>query len=226
MPETVAIFDKIARNYDLLNTVLSLGIDRVWRKSLVEGIGDCRRVLDLATGTAEVVIKTAKTLPNAEITGLDPSERMLEIARSKIKQLRLGSRVSLIEGKAEHLPFDDNTFDGATMAFGIRNTVDPSAALKEIARVLKKGGRLGVLEFAVPLNNLYRPLYMFYLMHIVPIIGSLWGRKSEYSYLGESISEFPHREDFLELMKEAGFELYGYRELAIGTVINYIGQKR
>jgi demethylmenaquinone methyltransferase/2-methoxy-6-polyprenyl-1,4-benzoquinol methylase len=225
MPETKPLFNSVAKNYDTLNTLFSIGIDRLWRRRLVREIGSANLVLDIATGTAEVAIEASNRLNKAWVIGIDPSEKMLRLGRRKIESLRTSGKVTLIQGVAENLPFKDDTFDGVTIAFGIRNTIDPLKSLREMKRVLRPGGKVGVLEFAVPKNRFFGPVYMFYLRNVLPLVGSLFGTKREYEYLGDSISEFPQRESFVRLMEETGFNVEKTIELTVGTVIIYIGTK-
>jgi len=225
MPETKSLFNSVAKNYDILNTLFSMGIDRLWRRRLIQEIGSANSVLDIATGTAEVAIEALNSLNKAYVIGIDPSGEMLGLGRKKIESLRMNEKITLVQGAAESLPFKDDTFDGVTIAFGIRNTVDPLKSLKEMKRVLRPGGKAGILEFAVPQNRVFSPVYMFYLRNVLPFVGSLFGTKKEYKYLGDSISGFPQRESFVRLMEEAGFNVKKPIELTVGTVIIYIGVK-
>ncbi|HEX3037346.1 MAG TPA: bifunctional demethylmenaquinone methyltransferase/2-methoxy-6-polyprenyl-1,4-benzoquinol methylase UbiE [Thermodesulfobacteriota bacterium] len=225
MPETKSLFNRVAEHYDLLNTIFSLGMDRSWRKRLAEEVRNSRFVLDIATGTAEVAIEVMNRCNGCYVIGLDPSEEMLELGRKKLKSLGINGEIALVKGVAENLPFEDGSFDAITIAFGIRNTVDPLKSLEEMKRVLKPGGIAGILEFAVPQNKLFGSFYMFYLQNILPFIGSLFGRKEEYKYLGDSTSKFPQRDSFTSLMKQARFKVEKPVELTMGTVILYIGVK-
>lgn len=225
MPETKSLFNRVAKRYDLLNTIFSLGMDKSWRKRLAEEVRNSRRVLDIATGTAEVAIEVINRCDGCRVVGLDPSEEMLEIGAKKLRSLGREGQIALVQGVAENLPFEDGTFDAVTIAFGIRNTVDPLKSLQEMRRVLKPGGRACILEFAIPKNKLFAPPYMFYLGNVLPFIGSLFGRREEYKYLAESTSNFPQRDSFTGLMKQAGFKVEKPVELTMGTVILYIGVK-
>ena len=221
MPETKSLFDKIAKHYDSLNTFFSFGMDKLWRKKLVEQIRDSKFVLDIATGTGEVALETVRKL-DADVVGIDPSAQMLGIAKIKCKST---DHISLVQGFAENLPFIDYAFDSITIAFGIRNTVDPIQSLSEIHRVLKSEGKVAILEFTIPKNRIFAPIYLFYFRKILPFIGSFFGSKKEYKYLSGSTSEFPQREKFLDLMQDAGFDKLSSIELMIGTVIIYTGTK-
>ena len=226
MPDTVNLFDKVARRYDSLNTFFSMGMDRLWRRRLAKSISGSKTVLDIATGTGEVAIETVDVLPEARVFGVDPSSEMLLLARKKIVSRGLSERISLARSRAEELPFKDGSFDAVTIAFGIRNTVDPALSLSEMRRVLRPGGKAAVLEFAIPRQKLFAPLYLFYFKNILPLVGSLFGTKSEYKYLSDSTSAFPQREKFLDLMKESGLTPEKSIEMMLGIVILYTGVKR
>ncbi len=226
MPETTSLFNKIARHYDSLNTFFSFGMDKIWRRRLAEQIRGSRLILDIATGTGEVAIETVRKLEGSKVIGIDPSAQMLELANKKCSSPELSDKIMLVEGYAENLPFENDKFDAITIAFGIRNTVSPLQSLKEMNRVLKTGGKAAILEFTIPKNTIFAPLYLFYFRKFLPFIGSLFGNKKEYKYLSDSTSEFPQREKFLELMKEAQFEPQDSIELMIGTVIIYTGIKK
>lgn len=226
MPDTVNLFDKVARRYDSLNTFFSMGMDRLWRRRLAKAVSGSKAVLDIATGTGEVAIETVDVLPEARVFGVDPSPEMLLLAKKKIVSRGLSDRISLARSRAEELPFKDGSFDAVTIAFGIRNTVDPALSLSEMRRVLRPGGKVAVLEFAIPRQKLFAPLYLFYFKNILPLVGALFGTKNEYKYLSDSTSAFPQREKFLELMKESGLAPEKSAEMMFGIVILYTGVKR
>jgi len=225
MPDTVNLFDRVARRYDSLNTFFSMGMDRLWRRRLARAVSGSKRVLDIATGTGEVALETVDVLPGARVLGVDPSSEMLLLARKKIESRGLSDRISLARCQAETLPFRDGSFDAVTIAFGIRNTVDPALSLSEMRRVLRPGGKAAVLEFAIPRQRLFAPLYLFYFKNILPLVGSLFGTRKEYQYLSDSTSSFPQREKFLELMKQSGFTPEKSVEMMLGIVILYTGVK-
>jgi demethylmenaquinone methyltransferase/2-methoxy-6-polyprenyl-1,4-benzoquinol methylase len=225
MPNTVKLFNKVAERYDALNTFFSLGMDRLWRKRLSEEIRGADTVLDVATGTGEVAIETAGSLTGCRVVGADPSARMLELARKKIVATGNTGRITLARCDAEHLPFKDGAFDAVTIAFGIRNTADPLKSLKEMKRVLRPGGKAGIMEFAIPRNRFFAPVYLFYFRNFLPFVGSLFGTGVEYKYLSESTSAFPQRERFVKLMEDAGFSTGKPVELMMGIVIIYTGVK-
>ena len=221
MPETKKIFDEVARHYDWLNTLFSLGIHKLWRKKLAEQLRGAEYNLDIATGTAEVAIEVAKKHPSAKTVGIDPSMNMLRIAKRKIEVLDLGERIALVSAAAENLPFAEKRFDSATIAFGIRNTVDHELSLKEIRRVLRENGKLLILEFAIPRNPVFKPFYMFYFRVLMPLVGSIYGRGREYRYLAESAASFPQRKEFIQHLENAGFRDCRYSELTMGVVALY-----
>jgi demethylmenaquinone methyltransferase/2-methoxy-6-polyprenyl-1,4-benzoquinol methylase len=225
MPNTRLIFNSVARNYDLLNTVFSMGRDKRWRQQLAKEMEGADYVLDIATGTGEVLIEILKNNDQWMAIGLDPSAQMLVLGQKKINSMGLNRKINFIQGIGESLPFRDDSFDAVTIAFGIRNTVDPLKSLKEMRRVLKPNGKLGILEFAVPNNKIFGPIYMFYLKQILPLVASVFNKREEYRYLGDSISKFPDRDNFIGLLKEAGFLFEKSIELMIGTVILYVGLK-
>jgi demethylmenaquinone methyltransferase/2-methoxy-6-polyprenyl-1,4-benzoquinol methylase len=225
MPDTVKLFNKVAGHYDALNTFFSLGMDSLWRKRLADEIRGAKKVLDVATGTGEVAIETARSLKRCSVVGADPSSRMLELARKKIEASGNSGKITLAQCGAERLPFKDGAFDAVTVAFGIRNTADPLKSLTEMKRVLRQGGKVGIMEFAIPRNRLFAPVYLFYFRNFLPFVGSLFGTGGEYKYLSESTSAFPQRERFIKLMEDAGFSACKPVELMMGIVIIYTGIK-
>jgi len=225
MPETTSLFNKIAKHYDSLNTFFSFGMDKIWRKRLAEQIRGSHLILDIATGTGEVAIETIKKLENSKVIGIDPSAQMLRLANKKCESPQYINKIMFVQGFAESLPFSDNSFDAITIAFGIRNTVNPLQSLTEMKRVLKPGGKVAILEFTIPKNEIFAPIYLFYFKKFLPFVGSLFGSKKEYKYLSDSTSEFPQREKFIEIMKDAGLKYQESIELMIGSVIIYRGIK-
>lgn len=225
MPETKSLFNRVADHYDLLNTLFSFGMDKSWRRRLSHEVIGSNLVLDIATGTTEVAVEIVNRLKSCHVIGIDPSKKMIELGRAKLKSLGIQEKITLVQGFAEDLPFKRGTFDTATIAFGIRNTVDPLKSLQEMNRILKSRGKVGILEFAVPRSRFFSPLYMFYLRNALPLVGSLFGRRDEYKYLAQSISEFPQRRRFTQLMEKAGFRVEKIIELTMGVVVIYIGIK-
>lgn len=223
-----AMFDSIAWRYDFLNHFLSFGIDKLWRRKAVRLIGKYKKdpvIIDIATGTADLAIAAMKINP-VKITGVDISEGMLEIGRNKIKRLGLSEKVELIVADSESLPFSDNSFDVAMVAFGIRNFNDPEKGLTEMRRILNDRGMLMILEFSKPRNALLKSFYELYFRKILPLFGKLFSRNSHaYSYLPESVMNFPDNEDFMQMMRRAGFMSVNQIKLSGGIASIYTGHK-
>jgi demethylmenaquinone methyltransferase/2-methoxy-6-polyprenyl-1,4-benzoquinol methylase len=213
------MFDAIAARYDLLNRVLSLGVDQRWRRRTVRALAlpSMARVLDLATGTADLAIMVARAHPDASVVGVDPSRNMLAIGERKVADARLAGRVSLTHGDAERLAFPDDSFDGVAMAFGIRNVPDRAAALREMARVTRPGGRIAVLELSEPRGGLLGPLARFHIHTVVPRLGAALSGWREYRYLHESIAAFPPPEAFAATMRAAGLRVLEVAPLTFGV---------
>lgn len=225
--ESYRIFDAIAPRYDFVNSVLSFGLHHVWRREIRRQLPKERqRVLDLATGTGDVALELAKCVRIEKISGLDMSEEMLVVGREKVRQQKLDHRIDLVAGNAQSIPFADGTFNATTMSFGIRNVPDPLACLKDCYRVLKPGGRTLVMEFGLPRSALVRWGHLTYLRHVLPKLGNfLTGHDFAYSYLNKTIEDFPYGDDFLSLMRKAGFSRVGYKPLTFGVVNLYWGDK-
>lgn len=220
-----AMFDRIATRYDLVNRVISLGLDEGWRAQAAEALAPAStrpRILDLATGTGDLAVAIARKYPTASVVGLDPSSGMLDVARAKIGAAALDARISLIVGDAQQLPFDDASFDGATIAFGIRNVPDRPRALAETKRVLRPGARLVVLELAEP-NGLLGPLARWHVHRLVPTVGAWLSGAREYDYLQRSIARFPTPTEFATMMSSAGLETVSFRPLTFGAATLYTG---
>ncbi len=221
------MFDAIAPRYDLLNRVLSGGIDQTWRKKVIRKIltGSPGHVLDVATGTGDLAIMAAG-MGIPKVVGVDISEEMLHVGQQKIDAKSLDDRISLQKGDAERLPFSDSQFDAAMVAFGVRNFEDLREGLSEIYRVIRPGGHLVVLEFSRPKVFPIKQLYRFYGRLILPPIGRLIsGDQGAYTYLPESIAVFPEGEQFLDYMREVGFEELEARRLTFGVASMYSGRK-
>jgi demethylmenaquinone methyltransferase / 2-methoxy-6-polyprenyl-1,4-benzoquinol methylase len=221
------MFDGIAARYDFVNRVISLGIDQSWRRRTVRALQlpEGARVLDLATGTGDLALLIARAAPSSHVVGLDPSEKMLDIARGKIAKAGLGERVELVTGDAETLPFADATFDGVSIAFGIRNVPNRPRALAEMARVTKPGGRVAVLELSEPRGGVLAPLARFHVHTVVPTVGALLSGAPEYRYLQRSIAVFPPADEFAALMQAAGFEVEPPHPLTFGVCHLYAGTR-
>lgn len=220
-----AMFDRIARRYDALNRILSLGIDRRWRRKAVAALSlrPGARVLDLAAGTADVGLEVLRRQPDASVVGLDPSPGMLAVGRRKVAEAGHEERVELRQGQAESLPFDDNSFDGVTIAFGIRNVEDRPRALREMARVARPGARVVILELSEPQGGLLAPLVRFHVHELVPRIGGWLSGAKEYRYLQQSIAAFPSPDAFAAMMAENGLDVLTVKPLTFGTCCLFVG---
>jgi len=225
------MFSDIAPRYDLLNRLLSCGQDQYWRKRAVARLSPKagERFLDVATGTADVALEIIRKVPQDEVQviGMDFSEKMLELAQQKIDSQGKAGSIQLESGSAESLPFEDNSFDGTTTAFGVRNFSDVGQSLREMYRVLKPGGRCVILEFSLPQNAIFNALYRFYFEVLLPRVGRLISKHpSAYTYLPKTVASFPVRKEFSSLMQHAGFVNVVYKELTFGIVILYTGTKQ
>lgn len=218
------MFDRIAPRYDLLNRVMSLGMDRAWRRAAANALelSAGSRVLDLATGTADLALVVAGHAPNVKVTGLDPSTEMLAVGRRKVRASRYAESIELVEGDAQALPFDENSFDGLCMAFGIRNVPDRARALKEMARVVRPSGRICILELSEPGEGLFGGLARFYVHVVIPRMGALLSGEREYRYLQQSIAAFPHASAFAEMMTSQGLKVLETRRLGLGSCHLYV----
>ena len=225
-----AMFDRIAHRYDLLNRVLSLGIDQRWRRRTARALAlddapGPPRVLDLATGTGDLALLIAKRHRASRVVGLDPAGRMLERARVKARAAGLADRVELLTGDAETLPFPDDSFDGVTIAFGIRNVPDRARALREMRRVTRPGGRVAVLELSEPEGGVLGRAARFHVHTMVPWIGALLSGESEYRYLQRSIAAFPPAPEFAAMMRDAGLDVLRVDRLTFGVCHLYVAAR-
>lgn len=224
-----SMFDSIAWRYDFLNHFLSFSIDRLWRKRAIRVISENHKhpsILDVATGTGDLAIAALKLDP-LKITGIDISKNMLEIGREKIQKRGFSSKIELIQADSENIPFDDNAFDVAMVAFGVRNFSDPLKGLSEMRRVVRIDGMIMVLEFSKPSGFPFRPVYNFYFRNILPFFGKLFSKdKAAYEYLPESVMKFPDNEAFLMLLSQAGFSETKQIKLTGGVASIYTGKKR
>lgn len=224
--EVRAMFDAIAPRYDLLNRLLSMGIDRTWRAAAVRALLERRpgRILDVATGTADLAI-AASAIEDSRVVGVDIAEEMLEVGREKIARLGLADRISLKKGDAERLPFSDRQFDAVTVAFGVRNFEDLGRGLEEMRRVLRPGGIAVVLEFSRPARFPVKQAYDLYSRFVLPLVGRLLSRDDgAYRYLPDSIRAFPDGKAFLDHMQTAGFTDLKARRLTFGIASLYTGR--
>lgn len=226
-PGGAAMFDDIAPRYDLLNRLMSLGLDRRWRRRLVDS-APCPpggRALDVATGSGDVAIEIARAYPEASsVVGLDPSGGMLEVAARKLGARGLGDRVALCAGDAEALPFADDTFDAVTIAFGIRNVGDRARGLSELARVARPGAAIAILEIAEPSGGAMGALARAHVRHVLPRLGAWLSRAPAYRYLQESMAAFPSPARFCDMMGEAGLTDPAATPFAFGAAHLYVGR--
>lgn len=223
------MFDAIAPRYDLLNAVLSAGLDRYWRRRAIRSLqfSGSETLLDVCTGTGDVAIAAARAGRGARrVLGIDFAGAMLSRAAGKTGARGLSQRVRLVRGDAMNLPVPSAAVDGVTIAFGIRNVSDTSAACAELMRVLRPGGRLAILEFGLPVIPAVRPLYLWYFRHVLPRIGRAVSRHdAAYSYLPASVDAFPSGEGFASLLRKQGFNNVDARPLTFGIVYLYTGHK-
>lgn len=222
------MFDNIARRYDFLNRMLSLGIDKIWRKKAIDQLREKnpKIILDVATGTADVALETARRLQPERIIGVDISNEMLNHGRRKIAKQSMGHIIELREGDSENLPFQDNTFDAITVAFGVRNFENLEAGLSEMHRVLKENGKLVVLEFSRPTAFPFKQIFQFYFKNILPLIGKWTSQDPRaYSYLYESVQAFPEGEAFLNILQKTGYKTYQCKKLTLGICSIYTAEK-
>ncbi len=227
--ESWQMFNAISSKYDPLNHLLSLGLDYGWRRSLTIWLPNRRKLklLDLATGTGDVLITLLKRSSDIESAcGIDLADAMLKIAQQKVQTAHLTEKISLQHGDAGQIPYPSENFDVVTMAFGIRNIPVPEKVLSEIFRVLKKNGRVVILEFSLAPNRIFRSLQLFYLRHIVPAIGAMIsGNFQAYRYLNQTIEKFPYGEAFCNLLETAGFQIVSAQPLTFGIATIYKGDK-
>ncbi|HUH35980.1 MAG TPA: bifunctional demethylmenaquinone methyltransferase/2-methoxy-6-polyprenyl-1,4-benzoquinol methylase UbiE [Moheibacter sp.] len=221
------MFDNISEKYDLLNRILSMGIDVQWRKKVVKSVQRSKpqRILDIATGTGDLAIQMAKAT-DAKITGFDLSAGMLEVGKKKIAKENLSERIEMIQGDAEKMPFDNDVFDVITVAFGVRNFEHLNVGLAEIHRVLKPGGKFIILEFSQPEAFPMKQLYAFYSKQILPRIGKKISKdQSAYTYLPDSVKAFPYGKEMIGILKNAKFTQSSNKKLTFGIASIYESSK-
>ncbi|SDX46678.1 bifunctional demethylmenaquinone methyltransferase/2-methoxy-6-polyprenyl-1,4-benzoquinol methylase UbiE [Hymenobacter psychrophilus] len=227
--QVAQMFNSIAGKYDFLNHFLSAGTDIYWRRKAVDELRQLRpaRILDIATGTADFAIETLRAAaPEAQVTGIDISEGMLEVGRRKLAAKGLGHRIQLELGDSESLPFEDDSFDAVTASFGVRNFAHLERGLAEMYRVLRPGGKLVVLEFSKPTAFPMKQAYNFYFKNILPVFGKLISKdRAAYTYLPESVQAFPDGPEFLAILRKIGFNSPAWQPLTFGISSIYTAQK-
>lgn len=223
------MFDDIAPSYDKLNHIMSLNIDRLWRKRALKVIvdGTQQEILDVACGTGDSTIAIAKAAaPGSRIMGVDISQNMMEPLMRKAAREGVHDRIRLKVADAEALPFQENSFHRVTCAFGVRNFEDKEQGLEEFHRVLKPGGKVVILELSVPTSRPVRRIYDLYFLHILPLVGGLVsGNKSAYKYLPASVHSFPAPESFCDILRDAGFKQVYYKTYTFGLCRLFVGVK-
>lgn len=226
--EVREMFNRIATTYDRLNHLLSLGIDKRWRRKTLQILKPYspKIILDVATGTGDMAIQAFKIIQAQKIVGIDIAEEMLAIGQKKISSMGLDSHIELIPGDTEHIPFETESFDAAMVAFGVRNFENLEKGLQEIHRILNPNGIFMVLEFSMPVTFPVKQLYNFYFSSLLPFIGSIISKdKFAYSYLPDSVKNFPEGKDFLQLLESSGFTQTRAKRLSFGISTIYYGQK-
>lgn len=222
------MFDMISKTYDRTNAVLSFGLDKLWRKKMIQNLPQKEHLslLDVATGTGEVLMEAFEQNRIEMGIGIDLSEKMLEIAQKKFDQSPFRPQVQFVAASALKLPFENAHFDAATISYGIRNVQDVSLALKEMYRILKPKGTLLILEFSLPTNKLLKAMHLLYLRKILPRVGGALSKsKDSYTYLNQTIESFPYGEAFIEHLKKAGFMNCVAKPILGGITTLYVGHK-
>lgn len=222
------MFNNIAPQYDFLNRFLSAGIDISWRKKALSLLkkDNPKKILDIATGTADVAILAANILSPEKIVGIDISDGMLELGRKKIANLNLQDTIELLQGDSEAIQFNDDSFDAVTVSFGVRNFQHLEKGLNEIKRVLRKGGKIVILEFSRPSMPGIQQLYKIYMSVLAPGIGKLFSNnRGAYQYLNDSVQKFPEGKDFITVLNTIGFHNTSFKRLSLGICSIYIGEK-
>ena len=226
--QVAGMFDSIAYRYDFLNRFLSGGIDITWRKNALKELKklDPKKILDVATGTADVAIMATNSLHPEKIIGIDISDGMLDFGRKKIEKLNLGKVIELVNGDSETINFADNSFDAVTVAFGVRNFQNLEKGLGEIKRVLRPGGKLVVLEFSKPKSIGIKQLYNVYMKVVAPGMGKLFSKnRNAYKYLDESIKKFPEGKNFTTILDNLGYRNTYCKPQSLGICSIYCGEK-
>jgi demethylmenaquinone methyltransferase/2-methoxy-6-polyprenyl-1,4-benzoquinol methylase len=226
--QVAGMFDRISGKYDFLNHLLSLGIDKGWRKKAISSLRDIapRHILDVATGTGDLAIAALKLNP-IKVTGVDISEGMLTIGKQKMKEQGLMDKISLEYGDSEQLPFPEAAFDAVTCAYGVRNFENLEKGLEEMARVLRPGGKMAILEFSRPQTFPVRQFFQLYFRYILPVLGKAVSKdQTAYTYLPESVAAFPEGTDFCRILEQSGMRNVSARAMAFGITTLYTGEKK
>jgi len=223
------MFDAIAGRYDLLNHLLSAGIDATWRRRAIASLAltGTERLLDLCTGTADLAIAAGAASPSAaRVVGVDFSHNMLRVGDAKVRRASLGSPVTLVRGDAMRIPVASQSVDVVTIAFGIRNVEQPEIACRDMCRVLRPGGRIAILEFAIPTTPIVRAAYLAYFRHVLPRIGrAISHHGAAYDYLPASVNAFASPDDFVKILRQSGFTGIRAVPLTFGIVFLYTGSR-
>ncbi len=222
------MFNNIAAKYDLLNHLLSLGIDKGWRTKAIKSIEGIqpKKILDVATGTGDLAIAAAKKFPESKIIGIDIAAQMLEVGKVKISDKALENRIEMVVGDSEALPYDSEHFDAVLCAYGVRNFQNLNNGLSEMFRVTKTGGRIAILEFSQPKKFPVKQVFSFYFKFIMPLFGKMVSKhNTAYNYLPESVMAFPEGEDFCTILKNCGFKNVNAQPLSFGITSLYTGEK-
>lgn len=225
--QVAQMFDNIAAKYDFLNHFLSMGIDITWRRKAVGLIkqDNPKHILDVATGTGDFALEALKINPE-KVVGIDISNKMLDVGRKKTKKRKVEDQIELMYGDCEDLPFDADSFDAVTVAFGVRNFDNPEKGLREMHRVLKQNGKAVIIEFSQPQKFPVKQAYNVYFEYLLPALGKAFSKDNRaYKYLPESVEAFPYGEAFLNLMETAGFKNTSVIPLTFGIASLYVGEK-
>ncbi len=227
--KVAAMFDTIAPKYDFLNHILSLGIDKIWRRKVVNSVNkeSVATILDIASGTGDLAIALARRVRGAKVIGVDISEGMLKVGREKVAARNLTDRIEMKFGDALALEFDDESFDVVTSAFGVRNFEALDKGLAEMFRVVRPGGKMVILEFSMPTNIIFRALYKFYFLKLLPLVGNFTSKSSfAYTYLPESVTGFASGDKFLAYLEAVGGVSLSKKELTGGIASIYVAYKK
>lgn len=216
------LFDGIAGTYDQLNHILSMNIDKIWRRKAIKQLPPCKEVLDVAIGTADLTLEILRRGKAHHVTGLDLSAEMMKIGEQKVARKGFADKVRFDLGSAQDMPYDDNQFDAITCAYGVRNFANLDEGLNEMSRVLKPGGKLIILEFSYPTNPIIRIFYNFYFDHVMPFIGRLFSKDQDaYTYLNKSVKNFIWGQEMISHLQAAGFKNAQFTPLTFGITTLY-----